>query len=199
MRNKYNIKILSVIACYFGFCAIACSCSDGETSAVSNKDNARNVATDMAPLMGVAHYVSRDAGNPSAYAWMLRLSVPKVTCVTQGSGPLVKVPDLKNDEIWRVTSKVEMTEIDLHMGYSEASAIPDARQTRVVDLKGNRLSLDQVKDRLANDTHVLVSLTGKMPDPFYTQLIKPNTLVVLIGNVSPREFDLLPIVKMKNN
>lgn len=54
-------------------------------------------------------------------------------------------------------------------------------ESRVVDLSGNNLDAEDILDRMESETPVLVSVSGKMVDPYYLQLAKPDTLVVLLG------------------
>jgi hypothetical protein len=54
-------------------------------------------------------------------------------------------------------------------------------ESRVVDLSGNELTEDEIRNRMETETAVLVSVSGRMVDPYYLQLAKPDTLVVLLG------------------
>ena len=45
---------------------------------------------------------------------------------------------------------------------------------------------------------VLVSVSGEMPDPFYLRCVKPDTLIVLLGLPSSREYNLLPTSRGDN-
>jgi hypothetical protein len=61
-----------------------------------------------------------------------------------------------------------------------------------VDLRGKRLDRAEALKRLGENAPILVSVSGEMPDPFYLQCVKPETLIVLIGLPSAREYELLP-------
>jgi hypothetical protein len=51
----------------------------------------------------------------------------------------------------------------------------------VVDMKGNKLSRDQVVQRLTSETPVLVSVSGRMPDAYFLQLTDADALIVILG------------------
>jgi hypothetical protein len=65
----------------------------------------------------------------------------------------------------------------LEIGGSSAQA-----ESRVVDLAGVELSHGDIRERLKNDTPVLVSVSGKMVEPLYLQLTKPDALIILLGD-----------------
>jgi hypothetical protein len=51
----------------------------------------------------------------------------------------------------------------------------------VVDLNGTELNREQILERLSKETPVLVSVSGRMPDPFFLQLTRPGALIVVLG------------------
>ena len=59
-----------------------------------------------------------------------------------------------------------------------ASQIPDSR---FVDIAGQQLSGDTILRRLAKQTPVLVSVSGRMVDPYYLQLLRKDTIIVLLS------------------
>lgn len=53
--------------------------------------------------------------------------------------------------------------------------------SRVVDLKGNQLGREEAAKRLAKETPVLVSVSGDMPAPYFLQLAKADSLIIILG------------------
>lgn len=141
--------------------------------------------TGMAPLVGVAVVAPKDVAARDSQAWSLRLSVPKVRWEIVGQ-------ERPKTEWTKVKAEVEVVTLDIAMHYSKASQLSEEAQDRVVDLKGKKLNREEVMSRLASDTPVLVSVSGEMPDPFYLRCIQPETLVILFGLPSAREYSLLP-------
>lgn len=68
--------------------------------------------------------------------------------------------------------------------------------SRVVGIDGKDLSREELLKRLGRETPVLVSVTGKIPEPYYLQLTKPDAVIVILG---PRDglpaLELLPAPK----
>ena len=91
-----------------------------------------------------------------------------------------------------VKVEVEEATLDLKMHYDPATQLAADAQNRVLDLKGKRLSADEIFERLDRKTPVLVSVSGRMPDPFYLQCTKPDTLIVVLGIPSSPAPELLP-------
>ncbi|BCX46971.1 hypothetical protein HAHE_08790 [Haloferula helveola] len=139
----------------------------------------------VAPLAGLAAFVPKDADDSRDYAWSVRLSAPKVVWEIVGK-------ERPKIEWTKIEAEVEMVTMDIAMGYSEATQLSERSQNRVVDLGGKRLDREEAMKRLEEDTPVMVSVSGEMPDPFYLRCMKPGTLVILIGLPSAREYDLLP-------
>ena len=139
----------------------------------------------IAPLVGIAAAVSKDADDSREYAWSLRLHVPKVVWEITGK-------ERPKREWSRIKADVEMLTLDVQMGYSEATQLSEGSQNRLVDLNGKRLSREEALKRLAENAPVLVSVSGEMPDPFYLRCSKRDTLIVLFGLPSSREYNLLP-------
>ena len=93
----------------------------------------------------------------------------------------------------RIKADVEMHTLDVEMGYSsEMVQLTEYGQNRLVDLNGRRISREDALKRLGKNTPVLVSVSGEMPDPFYLRCSRPDTLIVLFGLPSSREYNLLP-------
>lgn len=86
----------------------------------------------------------------------------------------------------------EGANLTLPMTYHPATQLSEISQNRILDLKKNRLSREEALKRLASSTPVLVSVSGRMPDPFYLQCTKPDTLIVVLGIPSSPAPDLLP-------
>lgn len=140
----------------------------------------------VAPLTGLAAIVTKQ----NADAWSIQLTVPKVIWEVVGEDrPKIEATEIKAD--------VKLITMDVPMSYSPATQLADEAQNRVVDLKGNRLSREEAQKRLVSSTPVLVSFTGKLPDSFYLQCLKSDTLVVIFGLPSSSEFDLLPNERLR--
>lgn len=54
-------------------------------------------------------------------------------------------------------------------------------ETEVVDLKGKRLSHQQILQRLAKETPVLISTNRVMIEEYYLQTMRPDTLVLVLS------------------
>ena len=139
----------------------------------------------VAPLAGVAVALPKDADDSRAYAWSLRVRVPKVVWEVTGK-------ERPKREWTRIKADVEMLTLDVHMGYSEMTQLREGGQNRLVDINGKRLSRGEALKRLVDNSPVLVSASGEMPDPFYLQCIKRDTLILLFGLPSSAEHNLLP-------
>ena len=123
---------------------------------------------DVPPVVGTA-IVSDDSE-----AWAVEVSIPKVTWEVVGEErPKVEWPRFKVD--------VKEAALTLSMAYPRATQMAEHLQNRVVDLKGKRLDRDDALKRLKQKTPVLVSVSGRMPDAFYLQCTKPDTLIVILG------------------
>jgi hypothetical protein len=135
------------------------------------------------PVLGMA-LVSEPGGAGVDAEWQIRLTVPKVVWEVVGEVvPKEQWPELK--------AKVEQATLTLRMGGPSALA-----PSRIVDLQGQELDRNQVLERLEQETPVLVSLSGQMPDAYYLQLTNPEALIVILG---PRDgypaAELLPAPK----
>lgn len=54
-------------------------------------------------------------------------------------------------------------------------------ETRVFDLNGKQLSHDEVVKRLEKESPVLVAVDGGTVDPYYLQIVKPDTLIISLS------------------
>ena len=120
------------------------------------------------PVLGTA-VVSDPGKGEESQEWKIKLTLPKIAWEVVGeSVPKKQWPELK--------SEVRMTTLTLRMGGPSQLA-----ESRVVDLKGNELSRDQVVKRLENEIPVLVSVSGGMPDGYFLQLTHTDALIVILG------------------
>jgi len=147
------------------------------TSAVAQQPLA--LPRDVPPVVATAIVVAEKD------KWWLKVAVPKVAWKVVGKRNPKK--DWPKFEV-----SVEAAEIKLAMRYSPATALSTVAQNRVLDLKGKRLGRDEALKRLAKRTPVLVSVSGRMPDRFYLQCTKPDTLVVVLGIPAAPASYLLP-------
>jgi hypothetical protein len=147
---------------------------------------ADSVATPQggAPLMGLAVALPEDPTITAEYAWLLKVQVPKIVWQITGK----RRP---REEWTEIKAEVEMKTLHYSMGYHRATQLADRSQNRLVDLNGKRLSREEALKRLGKDTPVLVSISD-MPDPYYLQFAKPDTLILLIGLADSEDYDLLP-------
>lgn len=144
----------------------------------------------VAPLMGLAVALPKDPPVTAEYAWSLKVQVPKVVWeVTGKRRPKAEWTEIK--------AEVEMKTLLFSMGYNQATQLADRSQNRLVDLHGNRLGREEALKRLGENTPVLVAISD-MPDPYYLQFVKPDTLVLLIGLAYSEEYDLLPTSRHDN-
>ena len=141
---------------------------------------------DVPPLVGTAIAIP-DKG--SDY-YSVKLSVPQVRWSVVGKKrPKLEWPRLK------VTAA--NTKLMLHLSYDRSesralSQLSENAQNRIVDLKGKRLSSDEVLKRLKVETAVLISVSGNMPDAYYLQTTKPGTLIAILGIPDMPAPNLLP-------
>jgi Kelch motif len=136
--------------------------------------------TDVPTVVGTA--IAEAPARPGANSeWAIRLTLPKITWeVTGNIVPKEQWPELKVE-----VAKVTQT---LRMG-GPSALVP----SRVVDVEGNELDRDQVLERLKKEIPVYVSISGRMPDPYFLQLARPDSLIIILGprDGSPAP-DLLP-------
>jgi hypothetical protein len=134
---------------------------------------------DVPPVIGTA-LASNDSEK-----WAVRIRVPKTTWELVGERrPKIEWPELQ--------VKVEEVVLRLSMNYHPATALSEESQNRIVDLKGRRLERDEALLRLKQETPVLISASGRMPDAFYLQCAKADTLVVILGIPDSPAPHLLP-------
>ena len=163
-------------------CAAMCSLALVCACVVANAEEPPALPKDVPPVIGTAMILPPDPGHNN---WSLRLAVPKVAWKVVGERkPKREWPEFKVE--------VEEATLDLKMHYDPATQLAADAQNRVLDLKGKRLSADEVFQRLDSKKPVLVSVSGRMPDPFYLQCTKPDTLIVVLGIPSSPAPELLP-------
>lgn len=54
-------------------------------------------------------------------------------------------------------------------------------ETRVLDLNGKQLSHEELVKRLEKESPVLVAVDGGTVDPYYLQIVKPDTLIISLS------------------
>ncbi|MEY4565323.1 MAG: hypothetical protein RLY14_293 [Planctomycetota bacterium] len=123
---------------------------------------------DVPPVIGTA-ISANDSEN-----WAVQLTIPRITWKIVGEQrSKIEWPELQ--------VKVEETVLKLSMDYHPATQLSEESQNRLVDLNGRRLKRDEAVKRLKDKTPVLISVSGRMPDAFYLQCTKPDTLIVILG------------------
>ena len=161
----------------FAGACVACAC------AVASADEPTALPKDVPPVVGTA-IVLAPAGSDDD-DWSIKLTVPKVRWEIVGEErPKRDWPEFK------VTA--ESASLTLPMAYKRASQLNEIAQNRILDVKGRRLSREQALQYLASSQPVLVSASGRMPDAYYLQCTKPDTLIVVLGIPSAPAADLLP-------
>lgn len=137
------------------------------------------VPKDIPPVIGTA-IASNDSEN-----WAVQLSLPRIKWKLVGDRrPKIEWPELQ--------VQVEQVDLKLSMDYHPATQLSEESQNRLVDLKGRRLKRDEAVKRLKDKTPVLISVSGRMPDAFYLQCTKPDTLIVILGIPDSPAPHLLP-------
>jgi hypothetical protein len=117
--------------------------------------------------------------------WDVQLTIPKVTWKVVGERrPKLEWPEFQVN--------VEETVLTLSLDYHRQTQLSDESQNRIVDLKGRRLNRDEAEKRLKEKTPVLISVSGRMPDAFYLQCTRPDTLIVILGIPDSPAPQLLP-------
>jgi hypothetical protein len=150
---------------------------------VASADEPSALPNDVPPVVGTAIALPPVASNDKE--WSVRLTVPKVKWEVIGEErPKLDWPRFK------VTA--ENASLTLPMAYEPASQLSEVSQNRILDLKGKRLSREVALKRLATSTPVLVSVSGRMPDPLYLQTTRSDTLIVILGIPETPASDLLP-------
>ena len=184
---KASVAAKCFVSIFLSIGVLTGSAAADSDPASKPSDGAEQLATPkgLPPLAGVAVALLKNPPEPEGYAWSIRLSVPKVEWEIVGK-------ERPKFEWTKVEAHVELITMDIAMGYAEATQLSEKAQDRIVDLSGRRLGREEAQKRLASNTPVLVSVSGEMPDSFYLQCVKPETLVVLFGLPSSREYKLLP-------
>ncbi len=143
---------------------------------------------DVPPVIGTAIATKSQPGGK----WSVRLSVPKVTWEGVGVFRVKREWPKFKVTVQEVVLELPMGYQEHHKGGRALTQLSDNSQNRVLDLQGRRLGSDEALKRLAAKTPVLVSVSGQMPDPFYLQCTKPDTLIVVLGIPSYPAPELLP-------
>lgn len=134
---------------------------------------------DVPPVVGTA-ITSSDSDGRS-----VRLTIPHAIWRVIGERqPKVEWPKLQVN--------VEEAVLRLSLDYQPESQLSEESQNRIVDMKGRKLERDEAADRLKTKTPVLIAVSGRMPDAFYLQCTKPDTLIVILGIPDSPAPHLLP-------
>ena len=164
-------RVIFAVAC------VACGC------VIASADESTTLPKDVPPVVGTAVAIPPTGSDDDD--WSIKLTVSKVKWEIVGEErPKLDWPRFK------VTA--ENASLILPMTYEPASALSEIAQNRILDVKGQRLSREQALKRLASSKPVLVSVSGRMPDAYYLQCTKPDTLIVVLGIPSAPAPDLLP-------
>jgi hypothetical protein len=146
---------------------IALACTFCLVSGADAEDPAPFPA-DVPPVIGTAA-VTDDAPKRAGDEWAIHLTLPQIAWKVVGE----VVPKRE----WPVV-RVDVKKQTLALRMDGPSALAPSR---IVDLQGRELNADEVRERLASETPVLVSLSGRMVEPYYLQLTRPDALIVILG------------------
>lgn len=125
----------------------------------------------LPPVTAMAELVQDGEMNDRG-EWFIDLEIPRSRWqITGAMVPKREWPELE--------AEVEM--VALQLKFDGPSQLSPAR---IVDVEGRELERETVLARFTERQPVLVATTMEMPDPFYLQLLKPESLVVILG---PRE------------
>lgn len=131
------------------------------------------------PLVGTA--VAKEG---TGELWQIDLTVPKVRWEVVGE----VIPNKQWPKL-----KVTVEPDNRMLVFGGPSALSESR---VVDLSGKDVAPPEVLKRLKTSTAVLVSVSGEMADPYYLQLARPETLVIILGpRANSPAPELLPAAK----
>lgn len=120
------------------------------------------------PIMGTAKVVDSGKGDDLS-VWRIGLTIPKVRWEVVGeTTPKESWPQLEAD--------VDKVSLVLQKGGPSQLS-----ESRVVDIKGDELRREQVLKRLSQETPVLVSVSGEIPEPYYLQLTNAEALIIILG------------------
>jgi hypothetical protein len=120
------------------------------------------------PVIGIAQVTSPDAHTTSELPG-ISLRIPKIHWFVVGEAiPKKQWPQLKAE------TKMEALRIQLDGPSALSPSV-------VVDLSGNEVKYEEWTRLLEKETPVFVSVTGEMPDPYFFQLAKPDSLVIILG------------------
>jgi len=157
------------------------------TYGITDGNDSKLLPKDVPPVIGTAVAIASSTSGDDGQ-WSIRLVVPKVAWEVVGEErPKIEWPE------FNVT--VEEAVLKLPMKYHPATQLSDNAQNRILDLTGRRLTREESEKRLVSNTTVLVSVSGRMPDPFYLQCTKPDTLIVVLGIPACPAPELLPCPK----
>ncbi len=153
------------------------------SSILANADEPTALPNGIPPI--IANAIAIPNASSDHDSWSIKLTVPKVRWEVVGERrPKLEWPEFK------VTA--ESATLTLPMAYSRASQLNEVARNRLLDLKGNRVDRDDALKRLASETAVLISVSGQMPDTYYLQTTRPDTLIVVLGIALAPAPDLLP-------
>ncbi|MBL8808956.1 MAG: hypothetical protein JNM43_02165 [Planctomycetaceae bacterium] len=135
------------------------------------------------PMFGTA-INGQPTADSDASEWVVTVTVPRARWKVVGEViPKEKWPEL--------SVSVEKATLTLKMGGPSQLS-----ESQFLNLEGNEISRKEVTERLKKETPVLIAVDGRVPEPYYLELLRPETIVVVL---SPREgtprADLLPAAK----
>lgn len=141
---------------------------------------------DVPPVLGMAKVAEAEANRRGE--WSIKLTLPKIAWQVVGE----VVPKRAWPEL-----DVEVKEVSRTLTFGGPSQLSPSR---VVNLQGQELSREEITQRLAEETPVLVAVSGRMPDEYYLQLTRPDALIVILNarDDAPAP-ELLPARKAAGN
>lgn len=140
---------------------------------------------DIPPVIGMA--IAAKSSKVPETGYQLEIVFPVVTYeIESGDGNLGKVA--KQDVVVSEVRSVTRT-----LDFETNRQIQDSK---VVDIDGAPLDMETVLRRLKKRTPILVSVSGRMIDPYYLQLANPEAVIVILSGEDGRgDWSLLPTPK----
>lgn len=162
-------------------------------TAVARGEDKIGLPQDIAPVIGMA--TAKPITERTEGEYQIELVLPAVQYDI-----VHRVIDLGKTAILDDV-ETETTPITRTLFFGGSSQIPDSR---VVDTAGNELTKNSVLERLQNPTAVLVSISGKKVDPYYLQLVKDDTIIIMLGRrdgkgdseLLPKDVTISPIIEI---
>ena len=142
-------------------------------SSVAKSQNEASLPRDIPPVVAVATAKANNNGQAAAYRIDLVIPAIRYEIVRRQLNANSNTKTADFNEV--VTQVKPMSRV---LRFQTLSQIPDSK---VVDVAGKPLDTQTVLQRLQQPTPVLVSVSGKMVDPYYLQLINKDAVIIVLS------------------